>query len=40
MNQLIIRRVLGRDASQDESPTVLDTFANTASAGSIIAFLP
>lgn len=38
MNQLIIRRVLGRDASQDESPTVLDTFANTASAGSIIAF--
>jgi|TARA_B110000483_G_C18142757_1_gene522192 beta-ketodecanoyl-[acyl-carrier-protein] synthase len=38
MNQLIIRRVLGRDASQDESPTVLDNFANTASAGSIIAF--
>ena len=38
MNQLIIRRVLGRDASQDESPTVLDRFANTASAGSIIAF--
>ncbi len=38
MNQLIVRRLLGRDASQDEAPTVLDTYANTASAGSIIAF--
>jgi len=38
MNQLIVRRLLGRDATQDEAPTVLDTYANTASAGSIIAF--
>ncbi len=38
MNQLIIRRLLGRDADQDEAPIVLDEFANTASAGSIIAF--
>jgi beta-ketodecanoyl-[acyl-carrier-protein] synthase len=38
MNQLITRRLLGRDASQDEAPIVLDEFANTASAGSIIAF--
>ncbi len=38
MNQLITRRLLGRDTSQDEAPTVLDTFANTASAGSIISF--
>ncbi len=38
MNQLIVRRLLGRDASNDEAPTVLDEFANTASAGSIIAF--
>ena len=38
MNQLITRRLLGKDTNQDEAPTVLDTFANTASAGSIIAF--
>ena len=38
MNQLITRRLLGRDASPDEAPIVLDEFANTASAGSIIAF--
>lgn len=38
MNQLIVKRLLGRDASNDEAPTVLDEFANTASAGSIIAF--
>jgi beta-ketodecanoyl-[acyl-carrier-protein] synthase len=38
MNQLIARRLLGRDATQDEAPTVLDTYANTASAGSLIAF--
>ncbi|MCF6328848.1 MAG: beta-ketoacyl-ACP synthase III [Henriciella sp.] len=38
MNRLIASRVLGRDATADESPTVLDTYANTSSAGSIIAF--
>jgi beta-ketodecanoyl-[acyl-carrier-protein] synthase len=38
MNRLIAARVLGHDASDDESPTVLDTYANTSSAGSIIAF--
>jgi beta-ketodecanoyl-[acyl-carrier-protein] synthase len=38
MNQLIVRRLLGRDAGQDEAPIVLDEFANTASAGSIVAF--
>jgi beta-ketodecanoyl-[acyl-carrier-protein] synthase len=38
MNELIIRRLLGRDASPAEAPIVLDEFANTASAGSIIAF--
>jgi beta-ketodecanoyl-[acyl-carrier-protein] synthase len=38
MNQLIVRKVLGRDATQDEAPTVLDEYANTASAGSLIAF--
>lgn len=38
MNLLISKRLLGRSATADEAPVVLDTFANTASAGSIIAF--
>jgi beta-ketodecanoyl-[acyl-carrier-protein] synthase len=38
MNQLIARKVLGRDASTEEMPLVLDEYANTSSAGSIIAF--
>ena len=38
MNQLISRKLLGRDASLDDAPVILDEFANTASAGSIIAF--
>lgn len=38
MNRLIAARVLGHEASADESPTVLDSYANTSSAGSIIAF--
>lgn len=38
MNLLIARMILGRDASPEESPTILDTYANTSSAGSIIAF--
>lgn len=38
MNRLISSRVLGHEASEAESPTVLDTYANTSSAGSIIAF--
>jgi beta-ketodecanoyl-[acyl-carrier-protein] synthase len=38
MNRLIAARVLGHEASEEESPTVLDTYANTSSAGSIIAF--
>ena len=38
MNRLIAARVLGHEASDEESPTVLDRFANTSSAGSIIAF--
>ncbi len=38
MNRLIAQRVLGHEASDDESPTVLDSYANTSSAGSIIAF--
>ena len=38
MNELIAKKVLGRDPSDIESPTILDTYANTSSAGSIIAF--
>lgn len=38
MNQLIARKVLGRDASLEEAPIILDRYANTSSAGSIIAF--
>jgi beta-ketodecanoyl-[acyl-carrier-protein] synthase len=38
MNQLIMRTLLGRDADANEAPVILDTYANTSSAGSIIAF--
>lgn len=38
MNRMIAQRVLGHEADENESPTVLDTYGNTSSAGSIIAF--
>jgi beta-ketodecanoyl-[acyl-carrier-protein] synthase len=38
MNQLIARKLLGRDATADDAPVILDEFGNTASAGSVIAF--
>ncbi|MBD7976516.1 beta-ketoacyl-ACP synthase III [Serpens gallinarum] len=38
MNLLITRRLLGRDAQPSEAPVILDTYANTSSAGSVIAF--
>jgi beta-ketodecanoyl-[acyl-carrier-protein] synthase len=38
MNHLIGKRVLGREPSAEETPVILDTYANTSSAGSIIAF--
>ncbi len=38
MNLFIARRLLDRDATADEAPIILDQFANTASAGSLIAF--
>ncbi|MBC7685023.1 MAG: beta-ketoacyl-ACP synthase III [Bdellovibrionales bacterium] len=38
MNLLITRMLLGRDAEPQEAPVILDTYANTSSAGSIIAF--
>ena len=38
MNDLIARKVLGRDPTPEENVIILDTYANTSSAGSIIAF--
>ena len=38
MNHLIVKRLLGREASVEEAPVILDTYANTSSAGSVIAF--
>lgn len=38
MNQLIAKRVLGRAATIEEAPVILDDYANTSSAGSIVAF--
>ena len=38
MNSLVGRKVLGRDPTPEEAPTILDSYANTSSAGSIIAF--
>jgi beta-ketodecanoyl-[acyl-carrier-protein] synthase len=38
MNQLIARRVLGHEPSLQEAPVILDEYANTSSAGSVIAF--
>jgi beta-ketodecanoyl-[acyl-carrier-protein] synthase len=38
MNEMIARRVLGRDPLPEEAPNILDEYANTSSAGSVIAF--
>ncbi len=38
MNQLIAKGVLGRVPDEDEAPVILDQYANTSSAGSVIAF--
>ncbi|MBM3109170.1 beta-ketoacyl-ACP synthase III [Pseudomonas sp. P66] len=37
MNHLIVKRLLGREAQEEEAPVILDTYANTSSAGSVIA---
>jgi beta-ketodecanoyl-[acyl-carrier-protein] synthase len=38
MNQLVIKKLVGAEAGSDVAPIILDEWANTASAGSIIAF--
>jgi beta-ketodecanoyl-[acyl-carrier-protein] synthase len=38
MNQLVIKKLVGGEVGPDLAPLILDEYANTASAGSIIAF--
>lgn len=38
MNQLISKKLLGGEVTDDIAPTILDTYANTAAAGSVICF--
>lgn len=38
MNLMIAKKVFGREAGGEHAPTILDDYANTSSAGSIIAF--
>jgi len=38
MNVLIAKKVMGKDVAIEQAPVVLDEYANTSSAGSIIAF--
>jgi len=38
MNLLISKKVLGREATKEEAPVILNEYANTSSAGSVIAF--
>jgi len=38
MNKMVVKNLLGTSISNDRVPTILDQYANTASAGSIIAF--
>jgi beta-ketodecanoyl-[acyl-carrier-protein] synthase len=38
MNELIVHHVLGRSPAPGEAPTILDEYANTSSAGAMIAF--
>ncbi len=38
MNKMVMKQLLGEEPPEDIAPTILDRYANTASAGSIIAF--
>ena len=38
MNQLVLKKLIDREADGDVAPLILDEYANTASAGSVIAF--
>lgn len=38
MNHLIVKKLLGREVAEEDAPVILDRYANTSSAGSVIAF--
>ncbi len=38
MNQLVIKKLISQEPTADTAPLILDEYANTASAGSVIAF--
>jgi beta-ketodecanoyl-[acyl-carrier-protein] synthase len=38
MNQLVLKKLVGREVGDDIAPLILDEYANTASAGSIVSF--
>ncbi len=38
MNKLVVKRLLGKEANDNDAPMILDRYANTASAGSLIVF--
>jgi beta-ketodecanoyl-[acyl-carrier-protein] synthase len=38
MNQLVVKKLVGQDVGDDLAPIILSEYANTASAGSVIAF--
>lgn len=38
MNRMVIRHLLGEELTEERTPTIVDEYANTASAGSVIAF--
>ena len=37
MNHLIVKKLVGRDVAEEDAPVILDRYANTSSAGSVIA---
>lgn len=39
MNRMVMKQLLGEEPTEDLAPTILDRYANTASAGSIISFI-
>ena len=38
MNDFLGKKIMGREPSREEQPNILQEYANTSSAGSIIAF--
>jgi len=38
LNRVVMKRILGREATESEAPLILEKYGNTAAAGSIIAF--